>query len=98
MVPCQSNCTKPEFLSFRNPLKTGFRMSSVQLFDITWSAISPPVYLGFSFMKGSFDTESEKLFNPGNKIIIRIRQKKAQEIPAIIFTFFILFEDLKDEF
>jgi hypothetical protein len=49
-------------------------------------------------MKGSFDTESEKLFNPGNKIIIRIRQKRAQEIPAIIFTFFILLEDLKDEF
>jgi hypothetical protein len=49
-------------------------------------------------MNGSFDTESEKLFSPGNKIIIRIRQRKAHEIPAIIFTFFILFEDLKDEF
>jgi hypothetical protein len=49
-------------------------------------------------MNGSFETETEKLFKPGNKIIIRIRPRNAQEIPAIIFAFFILLSDLKDEF
>jgi hypothetical protein len=42
-------------------------------------------------MKGSFETELERPVNPGNRIIIRIRQKNAHEIPATIFAFFILF-------
>jgi hypothetical protein len=62
----------------------------VQLAVIICLAISPPVYLGFNFMKGSFETETEKEFNPGNKMIIRIRPRNAQEIPANIFTFFIV--------
>jgi hypothetical protein len=41
-------------------------------------------------MKGSFATEAEKLFNPGNNTIMSIRHANAHVMPAIILIFLIL--------
>ncbi len=71
------------------PLKTGFLTTRVQFSAIICFCASPPEYLGWIFINGAFDSEVENPVSPGKRTMIMIREKNAQVMPAMTFSFFI---------
>jgi hypothetical protein len=90
ILPLQSTCTNPFFLSLIRPLNTGLCTTSVQPSAMRVKASSPPEYLGLIFIKGRLPKDLENPSRPGKRTIIRINPRHAQIIPAATFTFFMI--------